>query len=453
MDGTPQMGEAIIDVTTEILDRQSLTSTFNARLLLLTFLVTLTYGFECSPTILLGPYMRQGWDESVTEFALEMMRSVAVGILIPPILGYLADRFGRRPVIVGTAVAYGLVALAAVITLRLVPVPRGQAAAWSGLISIALGSVLPVLVSFINEFAPRRARATMVVLVLSGIGLGGGLRMLLLSQLMQSYGPQTLLWFATLGPLAIALMLWATLPESVRYLALHPERRDDLAALLKRIDPTCQASADARFVMSGERNESGFSIAAVFAGRLALLTPLYWMLGFAILMVFSSFAELGPLLLVGAGLPSDQLPIGFMLLQVGGALGALCMMRFIDKFGFWPLPVLLACAIPLVLGIDHDGGANGTLVGAAWVCLVAALFGNFATAANVYPTSLRAFGLGLSFAVARVGSGLYWLLDDADLRVYTDVWRPYAFAAAVLSVGLLAALLIVPRYRALQERS
>jgi MFS transporter, AAHS family, 4-hydroxybenzoate transporter len=446
------MGEAIIDVT-EILDRQSLTSPFNVRLLLLTFLVTLTYGFECSPTLLLGPYMGWGWDESATQFALDVMRSLAIGSLIPPILGYLADRFGRRPVIVGTAAAYGLVALAAFITLRLVPVSLGQTAAWSGPIAVALGSVLPVLVSFINEFAPRRARASMVLLVLSGIGFGGALRMLLFSQFMASCGPRTLLWFGALGPLAVAIMLWKALPESARYLALHAERHDDLAELLRRIDRTCDAGADSRFVMSGEHHKSDFSIAAIFSRRLARLTPLYWILGFATLMVFSSFAEFGPLLIVGAGFPSDQLPIGVMFLQFGGALGALSTMRFIDKFGFWPVPVLLTCTIPVVLSIENDGFANGPLVWVAWVCLVVVLFGNFATAANVYPTSIRAFALGLSFAVARIGSGLYWLLDYADLRVYLDIWRPFAFAAIVLGIGLLAALLIAPRYSAELQQS
>jgi hypothetical protein len=91
--------------------------------------------------------------------------------------------------------------------LRLMPVSLGQMAAWSGPIAVALGSVLPVLVCLISEFAPRRARASMVLLVLSGIGFGGALRMLLFSQLMQAHGPRTLLLVGALGPLAVAIML------------------------------------------------------------------------------------------------------------------------------------------------------------------------------------------------------------------------------------------------------
>jgi MFS transporter, AAHS family, 4-hydroxybenzoate transporter len=442
------MGEAIIDVT-EVLDRQSLTSPFNVRLLLLTFLVTLTYGFECSPSLLLGPEMRPDWDESASQFALDVMRSLAIGCLIPPILGYLADRFGRRPVIVGTAAAYGLVALAAFITLRFVPVSPGQTAAWSRAIAVALGSVLPVLVSLISEFAPRRARASMVLLVLSGIGFGGGLRMLLFSQFMQSYGPRTLLLVGALGPLAVAIMLWKALPESARYLALHPERHDDLADLLRRIDRTCDAGAEARFVMSGEHNKSGFSIAAIFSGRLALLTPLYWIVLFAVLTVFNFMNEMTLPLLASAGVAPEDISIGVAVLQLSAVIGTLFVARFLDKFGYWVVPILVACAIPIVIGIELDTVAAAPLLAAAWSCLLAATFANMATAANVYPTFVRAFALGLGFAVSRFGSGFFWLLDDMDLRFLFHAFRMFELAAVLLGVGLIAAALIVPRYRTL----
>lgn len=442
------MGDATIDVG-EILDRQRLTSPFNVRLLLLTFLVTSTYGFECSPTLLLGPEMRPEWDESATQFALDVMRALAIGVLIPPILGYLADRLGRRPVIVGTAAAYGLVTLAAFITLRLVPMSPGQTAAWSLPIAVALGGVLPILVAFINEFAPRRARATMVLLVLSGIGFGGALRMLLFSQFMQPYGLPTLLWLGALGPLAVAIMLWQALPESARYLALHRERHGDLAKLLGRIDRTCNAGADARFVMSGEPNTSGFSIAAIFSGRLALLTPLYWIVLFAILTVFNFMKEMMLPLLASAGVSSEDLSVGVAVLQLSAVMGTVFVAPLLDKFGYWVVPILVACAIPIVIAIELDAVATAPLLAAAWSCLVAATFAIMATAANVYPTFVRGFALGLGFAVSRFGSGFFWLLDDMDLRFSFHAFRMFELAAVLLGVGLIAAVLIAPRYRAL----
>jgi hypothetical protein len=113
------------------------------------------------------------------------------------------------------------------------------------------------------------------------------------------------------------------------------------------------------------------------------------------------------------------------------------------------VPILVACLIPVVIGIELDTAATAPLLAVGWFCLVAAIFANIATAANVYPTFVRAFALSLGFAISRFGSGFFWLLDDMDLRFLLHAFRMFALAAALLGVGLIAAVLIVPRYRAL----
>ena len=75
--------------------------------------------------------------------------------------------------------------------------------------------------------------------------------------------------------------------------------------------------------------------------------------------------------------------------------------------------------------------------GAPWrrvVLLFGAQFGNIATEANIYPTHIRALQ-SASFAAARIGSGLYWLLDDMDLRLYLHARQMFALAAVPLGVG------------------
>src|SRR5258708_1161982 len=89
-----RMNKTIVDVT-EILDRQKITG-FNARLLLLTFLVTTTYGLAISPTILAGSDFLWGWGVSGAEYAVQLTLGLAAGFVIPLILGRLADCFGRR---------------------------------------------------------------------------------------------------------------------------------------------------------------------------------------------------------------------------------------------------------------------------------------------------------------------------------------------------------------------
>ena len=270
---------------------------------------------------------------------------------------------------------------------------------------------------------------------------------------MQPYGFQMLFWIGGMAPLAVALVLLLALPESAKYLAMRPARRDELVTLLKRIDNTFDLSDDTRFVISGERNGPRFSVDALFAGPLAALTPLYWILNFTILMVLSFVTEEMVRILMASGLSSGQTLMAVMFIQFSGALGGLLAMRFLDKFGFWPVPILLACAMPILIGIDVNGITPAALFAGAWFCLFGAQFGNIATGANIYATRVRAFAVGVSFAAARIGSGLYWLLDDMDLRLYLHAWRMFALATLPLSVGLVAALLIAPRYRATLKRA
>jgi len=445
------MNETIVDVT-EVLDRQKITG-FNARLLLLTFLVITTYGFEFSPAILAGSNFRWDWGVSRAEYTVQLTLSLAAGFVVPLILGCFADYFGRRRIIVATAFAFGLIALAAAIAMASMTVSRKQVVVPVNLIAVSLGGVLPVLVSLLNEIAPKRARAIMVIVMLSGIGLGGGLRMLFALNFMQPYGLHVVFWIGGVAPLAVALVLWSALPESAKYLALHPARRDELVALLKRIDNTLDLGDDTRFVISGERNEPRFSVGALFAGPLVVLTPLYWILNFTTLIVLSFVIEEMVLVLMASGLSSNITSIAMMFIQFSGVLGGLFAMRFFDKFGIWPVPILLACAVPILIGIDIDGFVPAVLLGGAWFCLFGAQFGNIATEANIYPTYIRTFAVGTSFAAARIGSGFYWLLDDMDLRLYLHASQMFALTVAPLGVGVAVALLIARRYRALLKRA
>ena len=79
------MNDTIVDVT-EVLDRQKITG-FNARLLLLTFLVTTTYGLEISPTILAGSNFRWGWGVSGVEYSVQLTLSLGEGFVVQFILG------------------------------------------------------------------------------------------------------------------------------------------------------------------------------------------------------------------------------------------------------------------------------------------------------------------------------------------------------------------------------
>jgi len=442
------MSQAIVDVT-EVLDRQKITS-FNVGLLILAFLVMMTDGYDLGAAAFAGPGLIKEWGLRGPELGVLLSSSLAAGFFGPPFLGYLADHYGRKRVIVAGAFAFGLFTLAAVATTSL-----NQLVGTRILTGIALAGTLPIVVALTNEFAPKHARATMVVLMFTGVTFGGGLPGLIAAKYMAMHGWRILFWVGGLAPLAIASVLLFALPESVKYLTLHPARRDDLVTMLKRIDNSLQIGPDTQFFISGEQNRPRFSVGALLEGPLAVLTPLYWTSNFVTLMVFYFINQWMPTVLSNSGVSVEQAAIATTLFQFGGTLAGLLSMRFLDKVGFLPVPILFACAIPIVIGIGVPGlspVALIALVASAGFCLLGLQFGNIATEANIYPTYIRSWGVGSNFAVARIGGGLGPLLGGLAFGAHLPGPQIFMIAAAPLVIGLLAALLIVPRYRAQLQR-
>jgi AAHS family 4-hydroxybenzoate transporter-like MFS transporter len=438
------MSEETVDVTA-VLDRQKITG-FNVLLVVLAFLVMMTDGYDLGAAAFAGPGLIKEWGLRGPQLGILLSSSLAAGLFGPPLLGYLADRFGRKRVIVAGAFAFGLFSLAAVATASL-----NQLVITRILAGVALAGTLPIMVSLINEFAPKHARATMVILMFSGVTFGGGLPGLIAAKYMAVYGWRILFWVGGLAPLAVAAVLTVALPESVKYLALHPRRRDELVALLRRLEPTLQIGPATRFIISGEENKTRFSLGALLKGPLAVLTPLYWVSNLVALMVFYFINQWMPTVLSSSGVSVEQAAIATALFQFGGTAAGLLSMRFLDRVGFLPVPILFACGIPVVIGIGIPGlppAALIALVASAGFCLLGLQFGNIATEANIYPTYIRAWGIGSNFAIARIGGALGPLLGGMAFGAHLPAQRIFLIAAAPLVVGFFVALLIVPRYRA-----
>jgi predicted MFS family arabinose efflux permease len=92
------------------------------------------------------------------------------------------------------------------------------------------------------------------------------------------------------------------------------------------------------------------------------------------------------------------------------------------------------------------------LVASAGFCLLGLQFGNIATEANIYPTYIRSWGIGSNFAIARIGGALGPLLGGMAFGAHLPAQQIFMIAAAPLVLGLIVALLIVPRYRAQLRR-
>lgn len=107
-----------------------------------------------------------------------------VGFLVgAPLFGYLGDRFGRRMAIISSLFFVGVSTLASAWASNL------EELLWLRFFSgLALGGVLPNGIALNAEFTPKRLRATVLVVMLTGIPLGGAIPGIVGATLMPTYG-------------------------------------------------------------------------------------------------------------------------------------------------------------------------------------------------------------------------------------------------------------------------
>src|SRR2546430_4490681 len=138
------------------------------------------------------------------------------------------------------------------------------------------------------------------------------------------------------------------MPESIKYMSIHESQRTKLTRLLERLSPGYRVPAGARFVVEDERQAPSSNPKYLFGEGLALITPLLWLLFALNLMGYFFLLLWTPTLLTAAKLPPATAALTSASLQVGGTVGTLALIAWINRRQFLAVAILLLIAGPVV---------------------------------------------------------------------------------------------------------
>src|SRR5690242_2489040 len=96
---------------------------------------------------------------------------------------------------------------------------------------------MPMAITLTSEYCPERSRSFLVTLMFCGFTIGGAFGGLAAAGIVASYGWQGVLILGGVLPIVLAAVLVFRMPESVRYLVLKGGRDEQVATVLRRIDP------------------------------------------------------------------------------------------------------------------------------------------------------------------------------------------------------------------------
>jgi AAHS family 4-hydroxybenzoate transporter-like MFS transporter len=411
----------------------------------LSFSLMLIDGYDLICIAFVAPLLQKEWGFQRSSFGL-LFGAATLGTAVGPLIfGTLADKFGRKPVLLLGTAWFGLFTLAAVLATAL-----QQMLILRFVAGVGLGGVIATSIAFVSEFAPRRIRATMIVMGVVGVALGGGVGALIASHLLGLYTWRCIFWIGGLAPLVLAITGGWICPESPKYLALYPAKRPALIALLKRLDPTLDPAPNAQFILSDEQNAARFTYAAAFSGRLAAIVPLLMLTTFLAQFALFFVNQWTTILLTSNGTSVQKAAISAAAFQIAGFIGALAVTRPVDRFGFLPVPILFAAAAAIIAAMGIPGlGENAIIVlaGAAGFCVIGLQFGNIATTGQVFPTYVRSGGVGLCYGVGRIGSVAGPVIAGIMVGYGYSIPSLFTFAGALMLAGVVAGALLVPLYK------
>jgi AAHS family 4-hydroxybenzoate transporter-like MFS transporter len=316
--------------------------------------------------------------------------------------GPVADRFGRKPVLVGCSFAFGTFTL-----LTSTADSLQSLTLFRFLTGLGLGGAMPNAISLTSEYMPKRLRATAVTMMFSGFSLGAAVGGFVAAALISRFGWQSVFVVGGIFPIVIGVVALVALPESIRFLLLKGGDRAKVTRYLSRIAPQGAPYGDVS-VGIDEHQSKGFVVTQLFMERRGSVTLLLWLMFFMNLLNLYFLNSWLPTMMNDNGIPLRTAIVITTLFQIGGAIGAILLGRLIDRrLSFRILAWTYLSAAAGIFLIGEAGASIGLLVltvFAAGFCVVGGQTASNAVAAEFYPTAMRSTGVGWALGIGRIGS-------------------------------------------------
>jgi putative MFS transporter len=436
---------------------------FHRRLLLMGGLGYTFDAMDTAVTAFLLPVLRQQWSLTSVETGV-LGSGTFMGYFVGAMLaGILGDLIGRRRVMMWALVVYCVASLASALAHDW-PFFLGTRI----IAGVGTGAESAIVAPFLSEFVARRYRGAFTG-ALAGFFSFGFVAAALLGYLVIPLAPNAWRAVMVITALPIVMLLWwrRALPESPRWLEARG-RLDEAETIVARMEAELLADGialkalpeDAAFtstvpIAAARRGSAVENVKALWSRHLARVTAMAWLMWLSITFSYYAFFTWIPGLLVQSGMTitkSFSYSLVIYLAQIPGYFSGAWLNEKIGRQATIASYMVLGGASALGLALMRsDAGimVSGILLS---FFMNGTYAGVYAYTPEVFPTDVRATGVGLASSIGRLGAIAAPILVG---YVYPTLGFAGVFGATttVLFVGALAVVLLgVPtRGRSLEE--
>jgi MFS transporter, AAHS family, 4-hydroxybenzoate transporter len=423
-----------VDVS-RIIEEQKL-GRFLVGLVLVSWIITFFDGLDSNLISFAAPYFGAQYHLSRIQlgniFSMGLFGTMVGGFA----LGYLGDRVGRRPMVVLATALFGILTMCfalansywSLFSLRFID-------------GLPLGGMLPLAWALNIEYAPRRYRATIVTVIMMGYSLGTALGGPIAIWLIPKFGWKSVFVFGGAFSLFCSGVLFAILPESIRFLASKGLGAERIAQIVRRIAPGQVIPANTTFVVSDESQQNkNFKPSLLFKGELRLITPLVWIGYIASSLAVFFIVNWTPVVFEALKYSRKEAATAASLYSAMGAVGGLLLMRFTDKRGAIAITIMPVMTVILLLTATFVGMGHIEFLVLSAITggfLIGGHFGMHSICGIFYPSAYRANGAGWATSIAKIGSVAGPILGGIVLSTtlpVRDIFAVLAVCPAILAV-------------------
>jgi AAHS family 4-hydroxybenzoate transporter-like MFS transporter len=404
-------------------------------------LINVFDGFDALAIAYTAPAISSEWSLSPGTLGIVFSAGylgMAIGAMT---LGTLSDHIGRRKMIlcslVAVSITMGLTSTAQSMTVLLIYRFAG---------GLAIGAMLASITAITAEYSPDSRRNFMICIVQGTYAIGATLGGLLAVYLIEDYGWRSVFAVGAMLNGAVLVLVFFLLPESLSFLlSKRPAQGLQKAnRIIARLGGTLLQSWPE--AVAQQQGEAG--VKALFHGDMKKWSLLLWVATFSAMFGIYFLMSWIPKIVVDAGMPLDKAIWIGMSINAGGLVGILWLgyrsaisgLRFMIAafmvtagllmivFGMLEQQLALLMVTAVALGFFGQGG----------------FIGLYSVAARLYPTQVRATGIGWAIGLGRVGA----IIGPSMAGLLIGMGWSQALYFAVLSIPFFVGAIAIWSLRA-----
>ncbi|MFC8562551.1 MFS transporter [Peribacillus frigoritolerans] len=383
------------------------------------------------------PWMMEEWDLTSIQAGAVGSYSLFGMMMGALILAPIADKHGRKNVLVICMILFSVFTLGAGIAPNLTwfTVMRFIAA-------IGMGALMPNVISLMTEYSPKQNRAIIVAAMYCGYSIGGILASLV-GMYIIPYTDWRVLYFIGILPLLTLPIFMKQFPESLSYY-LAKKEFGKVVEILNKVKPEGDFKETDDFRLSeAEQRGKGSPVKKLFTNKRAFSTISIWMAVFCTLMMAYGLNTWLPKMMQDSGFSITSSLSFNLVLCLGQIGGSLIGGYYAGKIGHRKILVtlfFLGAVTFVALSATTNTIGVYLLIFMGGACTVGAM--NLANPyiTEYYPREIRTTGMGYSQAIGRIGSILAPTLIAFLLSTGMDpkgAFATFALPSIIAAVGYI----------------